>query len=156
MQPDREPVTDYVNLRIPLDDPDLPAETLWALPLGDDRYRIANVPFLVHHVGLGDVVVAAEVTAGQLELLDVVEHHHVASFSYELQHWVDNEDFFRRATEMDVQSEGMARRLFTSSTDDHESADRFELLLEDHADWFERFSPDGRVVRRHGDALLEP
>jgi hypothetical protein len=156
VQPDREPVTDYVNIRIPLEDPDLPAETLWALPLGGDRYRIANVPFLVHHVGLGDVVVAAELAEGHLELLDVVEHHHVASFSYELQHWVDTEDFFRRTAEMGVLSEGMARRLFTSNTDDHAAADLFELVLEDHAEWFERFSPDGRVVRQHGDALLEP
>ena len=83
--PDHPSVTtDHVHLRIPLDHPEVPSECVWAVPLGGGRYRIANVPFLVHHVGLGDVVAAVEVEPGELELVDVIEHIHVASFSYEL------------------------------------------------------------------------
>jgi hypothetical protein len=28
--------------------------------------------------------------------------------------------------------------------------------LEAEAEWFERFAPDGRLLRQFGDALLEP
>jgi len=145
-----------VHLRIPLDHPEVPSECVWAVPLGGGRYRIANVPFLVHHVGLGDVVAAVEVEPGELELVDVIEHIHVASFSYELLRGVDVEDFVERSRELGVATEGMGRRLFASNVHRHDAAERFERLLEEHADWFERFAPDGRILRQFGDALLEP
>lgn len=33
-------------------------ETLWAFELGDDRYRLDNMPFYAYSVSLGDVVLA--------------------------------------------------------------------------------------------------
>jgi hypothetical protein len=50
----------------------------------------------------------------------------------------------------------MGRRLFASSAHRHDAAERFERMLEDEAEWFERFAPDGRLLRQFGDALLEP
>jgi hypothetical protein len=152
-EPDRAATTDHVHLRIPLSHPEVPSECVWAVPLGDERYRVANVPFLVHHVGLGDVVVAAEVTPGELELVEVVERVHVASFSYELHRHVDAVEFVERASAVGIATEGMAGRLFASSASDHASADRLERMLEDDAEWFERFTPDGAVLRSHGDVL---
>ena len=148
--------TEHVHLRIPLEHPEIPSECVWAVPLGEGRFRIANVPFLVHHVGLGDVVVAVEVEPGALELVEVVEHVHVASFSFELPRSADPRDFVERAGAIGIASEGMGRRLFASSAHRHDAAERFERMLEDEAEWFERFAPDGRLLRQFGDALLEP
>jgi len=151
--PTRQAAVDHVHLRIPLSHPEVPSECVWAAPLGGERYRIANVPFLVHHVGLGDVVVAAEVTPGELELVEVVERVHVASFSYELHRHVDAAEFVERACAIGIATEGMAGRLFASSAVDHAAADRLESMLEDDAEWFERFTSDGLVLRSHGDVL---
>jgi len=145
-----------VHLRIPLDHPEVPSECVWAVPLGQGRFRIANVPFLVHHVGLGDVVVAVEVEPGTLELVEVVEHVHVASFSFELPRSADPREFLERAGAIGIASEGMGRRLFASSAHRYDAAERFERMLEDEAEWFERFAPDGRLLHQFGDALLEP
>lgn len=148
--------TEHVHLRIPLEHPEIPSECVWAVPLGRGRFRIANVPFLVHHVGLGDVVVAVEVEPGALELVEVVEHVHVASFSFELPRSADPRDLLERAGAIGIATEGMGRRLFASSAHRHDAAERFEQMLEDEAEWFERFAPDGRLLRQFGDALLEP
>jgi|GEM_PF-1824018 hypothetical protein len=150
--PDCRP-TDHVTLRIPLTHPEVPSECVWAVPLGEDRYQIANVPFLVHHVGLGDVVVAAEVTPGELELVEVIQRVHVASFTYELNRHIDAADFVDRARSIGIATEGMAGRLFASNAADHDAANRLEGMLTEDAEWFERFTPDGELLRSHGDVF---
>lgn len=46
------------ELNVVDDWPPVSAETLWAHHLGDDRYRIANVPFFVRDLAADDVVLA--------------------------------------------------------------------------------------------------
>jgi hypothetical protein len=47
-------------------------ETMWAEPLGGDRYRLQNVPFYVHGMSFDDVL-RAKVIGGQLIVQSVVE-----------------------------------------------------------------------------------
>lgn len=47
-------------------------ETMWASPLGEDRYRLQNVPFFAYGLSFDDVVNAREI-GGQLFVQDVVE-----------------------------------------------------------------------------------
>lgn len=47
-----------VLFRIPEDDGTANVETLWATPLGDDRYRLENSPFYAYSVSWEDVVFA--------------------------------------------------------------------------------------------------
>lgn len=47
-------------------------ETLWAEPLGGDRYRVQNVPFYAYGLSFDDVVNARQI-GGQLFVQDVVE-----------------------------------------------------------------------------------
>lgn len=50
-----------VLFRVPSNDPegnDANVETLWALSLGDDRYRLDNLPYFAYSVSCDDVVYA--------------------------------------------------------------------------------------------------
>ncbi|MFP5246225.1 MAG: DUF4265 domain-containing protein [Thermoanaerobaculia bacterium] len=47
-------------------------ETMWAEPLGDDRYRLQNVPFYAYGLSFDDVVNARQI-GGQLFVQDVIE-----------------------------------------------------------------------------------
>ncbi|AFE03547.1 hypothetical protein COCOR_00534 [Corallococcus coralloides DSM 2259] len=48
-------------------------ETLWATPLGQDRYRLENSPFFAYRVSFQDVVEAQPDPGGRLEFQRVVE-----------------------------------------------------------------------------------
>lgn len=147
------PPTEFTHVLIPLDphDDDVPgAECVWAEPVGDDRYRIANVPFFAHDVGLHDVVLALEVD-DHLELVEVVERRRVASFSYELGSWVDTAVFFAEARGAGAATERLAERCYTSNLHHPAGADAFERLLEGRCRWFERFDHTGRLVREFDD-----
>lgn len=48
-------------------------ETLWATPLGQERYRLENSPFFAYRVSWLDVVEARPDAGGRLEFLRVVE-----------------------------------------------------------------------------------
>lgn len=50
--------TTKVLFRVEGDEGDINVETLWAFDLGDDRYRLDNMPFYAYSVSLGDVVYA--------------------------------------------------------------------------------------------------
>ena len=47
-----------VVFRVPNEDGLYEVETLWAYDLGDDRYKIDNVPFYAYSVSLNDIVYA--------------------------------------------------------------------------------------------------
>ena len=47
-----------VLFRVPEDDGGATVETLWAVPLGDDRYKLDNSPFYAYGVSWEDVVYA--------------------------------------------------------------------------------------------------
>ena len=47
-----------VLFRVPNDDGTEEVETLWAVPLGEDKYRLDNLPFYAYGVSLHDTVVA--------------------------------------------------------------------------------------------------
>ena len=55
------------------DIPGIAGETLWAEPLGEDRYRIANVPLFAEGINFGDVVLASNDSAMGLTVRFVVE-----------------------------------------------------------------------------------
>lgn len=52
----------------------LQGESFWAQPLGDDRYRLENVPFCAYDLNFGDVVLAtADSETRKPEIRAVVE-----------------------------------------------------------------------------------
>jgi hypothetical protein len=57
MSDDREP-TAKVLFRVPVEDGEAMVETLWAIPLGDDQYELANSPFYAYGVSWQDIVLA--------------------------------------------------------------------------------------------------
>ncbi|RDS84065.1 DUF4265 domain-containing protein [Dyella psychrodurans] len=50
--------TAKVLFRVPDDDGDATVETLWATPLGNDRYKLCNSPFFAYGVSWEDIVLA--------------------------------------------------------------------------------------------------
>jgi hypothetical protein len=50
------------------------AENLWAEPMGDDHFRIRNIPFYVYGVSYKDVVYATEVD-GRRRFKEIVSHN---------------------------------------------------------------------------------
>ena len=144
--------TDLSTLRIPLHDPELRCEWVWAVPLGHDRYRIANVPFFAHDVGLHDVVLALELDDG-IELVEVLERRTVASFNYELAADVDELVFFAETRGTGAATERLGRSCFTTDLHHPDGADRFEAMLRPRCRWFERFDSSGRRVREFGDVV---
>lgn len=50
--------TAKVLFRVPDDDGGATVETLWAFPLGDDRYKLDNSPFYAYGVSWQDIVFA--------------------------------------------------------------------------------------------------
>jgi hypothetical protein len=72
-----DPVTapDLEKIHVVLvDDPEgLTGESMWAEPLGDGHYKIANIPFHVDHLNYGDVVLCDESDPDQIpEVVTVV------------------------------------------------------------------------------------
>lgn len=53
--------------------PPVPSERLWAMPLGDGRYRIASTPWFIAEIAVGDVVTAAPRNDEALWAIDRVE-----------------------------------------------------------------------------------
>jgi hypothetical protein len=147
------PPTDLTHVRIPLDPADEGSphsESVWAEPMGGDCYRIANVPFFAHDVGLHDVVLAIPV-GPHLELVEVVERRCVASFNYELDPGVDTAVFFAGVRGTGAATECLASRCYTTDLFHAGSADAFERQLQPHCRWFERFDAGGALVREYGD-----
>jgi len=83
MQPsfDRCPTTagrDHVKVHFDLsqDDDGYPpatSETLWAVPMGESRFRIDNIPFFVYDVSCFDIVSAQKTSSGQLKYDSLLE-----------------------------------------------------------------------------------
>ena len=145
--------TELIHLHIPLADPEIRFECVWAESMGGDLYRLANVPFFADEVGIHDVVLALEVDEG-LELVEVVERRAVASFNYELADHVDEPVFFAHARAMAAATERLGRACFTTNLHHTESADEFEALLRPQCHWFERFDQLGRLVREFDDVAV--
>ncbi len=53
--------------------PPVPVEPIWARPMGDDRYRLLNIPFFALGVSGGDVIVAPRGEDGLRHFQSVVE-----------------------------------------------------------------------------------
>lgn len=69
-------MTSEDGIRVHVDLPNHPAiagETLWADHVGDDVYRVANVPFWAYGLNHGDLVRATPDTEGVLTIREVVE-----------------------------------------------------------------------------------
>src|SRR3546814_8684223 len=67
----------HVKIRFPLEQdesgyPPETSETMWAVPLGNGRYRLDNIPFYAKLVSDGDVV-AASIIDGDLTLEEILE-----------------------------------------------------------------------------------
>lgn len=61
-----------VLFRVTDDDGETIAETLWAIPLGDDRYELANSPFYAYGVSWKDVVLAPRAPDGMPEFQKIL------------------------------------------------------------------------------------
>lgn len=57
-------VNDTKQVKVQLSDDEGNVETLWADPLGEDRYRLDNTPWYAYRVSCGDVVEARVEEAG--------------------------------------------------------------------------------------------
>lgn len=66
-------MTDSPMVKVKLTSPDGDVETLWATPVGEDRYKLENSPFFAYGVSWLDVVEAREDALGQLAMTRVVE-----------------------------------------------------------------------------------
>lgn len=141
-----------VNLHIPLVDPQIRCECVWAEAMGGDLYRLANVPFFARDVGVHDVVLALEVDAA-LELVEVIDRRTVASFNYELVDGTDEQVFFAHARATAAVTERLGQASFTTNLHHPESADEFEALLRTQCRWFERFDGVGRLIREFDDGV---
>ena len=64
--------TGKVLFRVVGEEGDVNVETLWAFDLGQDRYRLDNMPFYAYSVSLGDVVLAPIDPAQQLPTFKAV------------------------------------------------------------------------------------
>jgi hypothetical protein len=53
--------------------PPFTSEGVWAKPVGDGCFEVANAPFYAYGISLGDVVAARPAGQGEFELEDVVE-----------------------------------------------------------------------------------
>ena len=53
--------------------PPVPVEPIWVQPLGDDRYRLLNVPFFALGVSSGDVIQATRDSTGIRHFVKVVQ-----------------------------------------------------------------------------------
>jgi len=61
------------KVKVQLSDEDGNVETLWADPLGNDRYRLDNTPWYAYRVSYGDVIEARPDEGGLLVFVKVVE-----------------------------------------------------------------------------------
>jgi len=64
--------TGKVLFRVISEEGSVNVETLWAFDLGQDRYRLDNMPFYAYSVSLGDVVLAPIDPAEQLPTFESV------------------------------------------------------------------------------------
>jgi hypothetical protein len=74
-QPNVSPQSVFVTLRLTPDaqaGPGEPTEVLWAEPLGDDRYRLQDVPLYATDASYGDIVRARE-QEGALVVEEIVD-----------------------------------------------------------------------------------
>jgi hypothetical protein len=71
------------------------AETMWAAPVADHRYRLDNVPFYALGLSYGDVVVAAPDDDGQLRVRGVLERGGHSTYRVFVTKTVDDPGFSR-------------------------------------------------------------
>jgi hypothetical protein len=136
-----------VKIHFGTDDHIFSGESLWAVPLGGDSYRIANVPFFVHHVGLHDTVLALAVRGG-LEFVARTHRRCVASFSFVVGTPDDTSAVLAELDALGACSEGMAGTLFATNVHDAPTADAVHRVLFERCAWVERFDQDGHLVAR--------
>lgn len=70
-------LNNLVKVALPLDSSEWHgsgAETVWAEPLGEGRFRIDNSPFYFFGLSYRDIVTATEDEQGQLQFRSVCEH----------------------------------------------------------------------------------
>lgn len=67
-------MTDEVPMtKVSLRGPNGEVETLWAVPLGDNRYRLENTPWYAHSVSYQDIVEALPDADGQLQFTGMLQ-----------------------------------------------------------------------------------
>jgi hypothetical protein len=130
-----------------LDDEPSCREALWAVAVGGDSYRIANVPFFVRHAGLHDTVIALPV-GNELEFVAVTERRCVASFGFVVDADGDTTALLARLDALGACSEGIEGVLFATNLHDPAAVDAVHRLLFDECEWVERFDQDGSLVAR--------
>ena len=66
------PLDNHSYVKIGIRDETGQVETLWAIPVGDNLFRLDNVPFFAYRISDGDIVEAAPDTDGMLMFTRVV------------------------------------------------------------------------------------
>jgi Domain of unknown function (DUF4265) len=69
----RGSLADEGFVKIKMSGPDGTVETLWAVRVTPDRFRLDNLPFYAYGVSLGDIVEGEEYVPGMYDLVKVVE-----------------------------------------------------------------------------------
>jgi hypothetical protein len=69
----KTPPPSHVKIRLGGDGTSFAGETLWALPVANSRFRLANSPFCTHGFAEGDIVSAC-LHGSTLHAVSVVEH----------------------------------------------------------------------------------
>jgi Domain of unknown function (DUF4265) len=90
------------------------SESLWAAPLGADRYRIDNIPFYVRGLATDDVVSAKKNAVGELIFEEVVERSKHSTVRVFAKNSADKETLRSELKQLGCDSEGSnIPRLFT-------------------------------------------
>ncbi|MEI7888032.1 MAG: hypothetical protein WCJ04_11615 [Actinomycetes bacterium] len=92
-------------------DCDLTCDPIAAQPGGGDTYRILEVPTDSAALGIGDLVLALE-SDSVLEFVAVIERRCLASISFHLAGWIDQERFLQRLTDTQVEFTEVSMRVF--------------------------------------------
>lgn len=82
----------------PSDWHDHATESVWAIPLGDNKYRVQNVPFYAYGVSYDDVVLTKRNEEGQLIVQGILERGGHSTYRVILNPGTTNRDLKTRGT----------------------------------------------------------
>lgn len=120
-------------------------EWVWAVPLGDDTYRIENVVVWDSQVGLHDEVVAIDLGDGP-EVVEVVTRRTRLRFVFNLESRAVVELLDAQPFRPEIAVEHSGDGIFVANLPDRSVATEFQAFLEEHAAWFERMDNIGSAT----------
>jgi len=89
-------------------------ESIWAEPIGNDQYRLDNVPFYVYGVGYNDIVIAIFIN-GLFTVQQVAQHRGHSTYRIILSENITENDFkisWQPLEKLDCTYEKATKRLF--------------------------------------------